>query len=199
MSSGPAGGAPANVDEGRVEADLRDILDRLDLRLGRWRQAFGCSTFLLGPVGFVVLLVATELRWWVSLLCAGGAFVAAQIFGAIFESLLTGAARRQFDRGFPPGSPARPVAESVLAEMETPQHAEQKLQERLAAESPDRIIRRRGGGATAEQAVQAALDQLQGGPQVAPPAPAAPPPARPGGYYDYIPLEIRPPEDEKKA
>jgi len=174
-------------DDRSVEEALRRILEPLDRHLDRVNRAFALALILVIPGVFLILWLypGSQIQGRHALGWAIGAFVLVVLLGLGWDALVARLARRRFDRHFPHGSPARAAALRVLAEMETPNRAEEKLREALSSGSPDRIVRRREAGAAGEAAP---------GPLNAPPA-AGP---RPGGYYDYIPLEPRTGEGQKQ-
>lgn len=170
--------ASPGQDERSVEEALRQILEWLDRHLDYIHRAFALALILVIPGVFLILWLPNfEISGRRALGWAIGAFVLVVLVGIGWDALIARLARRRFDRAFPQGAAARAAALRVLPEMQTPNRAEEKLREALESASPDRIIRRREGAADAPLGLDRA----------APPA-AGP---RPGGYYDYIPLEPR--------
>ncbi|MFO0881748.1 MAG: hypothetical protein U0840_31000 [Gemmataceae bacterium] len=175
----------SQVDERPVEAALRNILDLLDRQLS--------AVALLFPLVIATVLPAVFFTSWLlfdwtarrALVLAGGSCCGLFAMNLAWEILVTRWALRQFEKRFPAQAPERAVALQILSEMETPSHAEEKLRTMLASISPDRIIRHRRQATEThpETTLPTSLEQ---------PGMPASAGARPGGYYDYIPLEPRP-------
>jgi hypothetical protein len=184
MSSSPP-------NDAAIEIGVRDLLGALDSWLGTFSILAGLSLLLFVPGCFFLSML--YLAWYTAV---GGTllvFFGITVAGMSLEEIRIRRAARQFNARFPPGSPARPLALRVLSQNEYPHKAEQRLLAQLNES--------RQSGATPEQAVQAALDQLGGAaPPPATPSstPTGPQPTRPGGYYDYIPLELPPSAGEPK-
>lgn len=187
----------AERDDREIEKGLRTILDPLDRYLNLGNFALGFALVVIVPTTFLTLWLSEVTSGKYAAGWAGGAFVIVVIFGVSWDTLIAWRARLQFDRRFPAGHPTRAQALLILNEMETPSKGEERLRESLQAASPERIIRHRRG--IAEQELEEGLNPPEPPRPVSPP-PIATPPARPGGYYDYIPLEPRsspPPEEER--
>jgi hypothetical protein len=186
---------PTGLDERPVEEALRQILDPLDRQLEYGRTLLAAALMLVVPALFLWLWLVKDELAIRALGWSGLGFGLLLVLGFGWELLMERVVRRRFERRFPAGSPARAVALRILAQMETPSKAEEKLRDLLAATSPDRIVRHRPPEAPAPL--------LELPPEVPEPPPAPPasqdtnPAPRPGGYYDYIPLEPRSAEDEK--
>jgi hypothetical protein len=202
-----------------IERDLREILSRLDRALHRANAALGWTVVLGGLGTFFLQWVARDQSFKTSFASGAGLCVLAAFLGSCVDEAMVWRGRSRFNTRFPPDSPDRTRALAMLDEMESPNKAEVKLRESLLGSDPSRIVRRRTGPAP-EQQIDAALAGLAGGqspasaavttqPAAAPVSPAPAPvssPAtsvpgqRPGGYYDYVPLEL--PRDnpaDKKA
>lgn len=182
-----------------VELALREILEPLDRQLARVAALLPLALVTLVPLVFFSLWLGADLSGRHSLVMAGGACCAIVAMYLVWELLTSRLARWRFDRCFPPGTAARAIALAILSEMETPSKAEEKLRVALASVSSDRIIRHRRSSATRFPEVafpttglpldlpapsSSAQVQVGSSPPVAPSK-------RPGGYYDYIPLEPR--------
>jgi hypothetical protein len=195
--------SPGPSDDSAIETALREMLAPLDRRLGTVATTAGLALIFGCPGVGLVLWLGTD--WvWTSLLVAFGVFCCVVAAGMYAEHHLGRWALRQFDTRFPPDSPHREQAIRILGEMESPNKAERKLLEYLEQGTPGGGIIRRRPGPSPEQVIDATLHP--GTP--APPPPATPPVAqepapgakKPGGYYDYIPLELPPsphPDDKK--
>lgn len=170
------------ADERSVETTLRNILESLDAQLAWMTMVFPLALVTIVPLVFFLLWLVVDETVRHSLVKAGGVCCALVALYLTWELIASRLARYRFDSRFPPGSPDRAVALRILAEMETPSKAEETLRVALASSSPDRIVRHRREKDDAPDA-----PPVQGGA-----AGAAP---RPGGYYDYIPLEPRPADD----
>ena len=175
-------------DEHLVEKGLRDILEPLDRQLARVTMLFPLALVTVAPTVFCVLWFIVDETGRRSLVITAGACCALIALYLCWEILAARIARWRFDRRFPPGAPGRTIALEILTEMETPSKAADTLRDALNCTSPERIVRHKKG-----------MPDLP--PPVAPPAMDSPPPSddavplpRPGGYYDYIPLEPRPRE-----
>jgi hypothetical protein len=177
---------PLVTDERPVERALREILEPLD------RQFARVTAFL--PLGLVTILPGVFFASWLgldfsirrSLIVAGGAFCVLVAIYLAWEIAVARLARRRFDRRFPSGTPQRSAALHMLFEMESPSRAEDKLRVALGSSSPDRIVRRRPANEVPVAWPPSSSEGVP--PQVADLQPTP----RPGGYYDYIPLEPRP-------
>ena len=176
------------TDEKPVEQGLREILDPLDRSLAQVTAFLPLGLVTIVPFVFFIFWLFFELTGRRSLVLAGGVFCALVAVYLTWEIAVARLARLRFDHRFPPGTPQRSTALHMLFEMETPSKAEDKLRVALASSSPDRIVRRR-------PPVTAEVPALWTPPQLdeTTPVPLADPtpPPRPGGYYDYIPLEPR--------
>jgi hypothetical protein len=200
---------PASVNEAEVERAVREILAPLDRGIEWLNNLMAGLWFCVVTPGVTILLMwQFGFSVWGAMSCGffGGLIGLVVIFMNL-EGILARRALRHFERRFPEGSPERPVARTILDEMETPSKAEQKLRELLQAATPaERIVRHRR--ADPEAGVDAALNQVPPATSAAsaasPPTPA-PPPIMPkpaaGGIYDYIPLKPReaPPGGDKPA
>jgi hypothetical protein len=180
---------PAGQNERAVENELREILEPLDRQLARVTMLFPLALVTVAPTIFCLLWFVVDETGRRSLVLTGGACCALIALYLCWEILAARVARWRFDRRFPPGSPARALALQILMEMETPSKAEDTLRSALACSSPDRIVRHRKG--TSEEPAPAAPEQ-------SPPAGDAATAPRPGGYYDYIPLEPRSRDEARK-
>jgi hypothetical protein len=175
-------GDPTGHDERTIESALRDILEPLDRQIARVTMLLPLALVIAAPTIFCVLWFVVDETGRRSLVMTGGACCTLIALYLCWEMLAARLARWRFDRRFPPGSPLRALALHILAEMETPSKAADDLRSALACSSPDRIVRHR----------KRPTDELTLLPEQTPPdgVPAQAP--RPGGYYDYIPLEPRP-------
>ena len=184
-------------DERKVEEALRAILDPLDRYLTGGSFVFGLALALLAPATFLILWVGQFTDGRVALGCAAGVFALVVVTGFACDGLAAYIARRRFNRSFPFGSADRAVALRILVEMETPSKGEERLRQALQATSPERIVRHR------RDYPNQAHEPTWTGNETLPETPALPSsdaPSRPGGYYDYIPLEPRcAPPDEREA
>ncbi len=187
-------------DEALVEQALRDILDSLDRHLERGRTLLAGALVLVVPAAFLLLYLLAGVRAPVALgwgILALGGLVA---LGLGWEMLAERFVCWRFNRRFPEGSASRPIALRILGQMETPCRAEEKLREALSSGSPGRIVRHQPQ-LPGPAEVAPLLELPPEHPAPAPAAPAAPSPAtpRPGGYYDYIPLEPRTGDDRAEG
>ena len=184
-------------DERPVEKALRELLDPLDRHLERGRTLLAGALVLVVPAAFLLLWLVWDMA---GKFAAGWAVVALGVLvvlGLGWEMVMERLVRWRFDRRFPHGSVTRGVALRILSQMETPNKAEEKLRGVLSSTSPERIVRHRSGSADEQPLPLLELPPAQPEPPV---PPASTPPStnkatRPGGYYDYIPLEPRPVED----
>ena len=177
------------TDEKPVEQGLREILDPLDRQLAQVTAFLPLGLVTIVPIVFFILWLFLDMTGRRSLVLSGGVFCALVAIYLTWEIAVARMARRRFDRRFPPGTPQRSTALHMLFEMETPSKAEDKLRVALASSSPDRIVRRRPPEGT-DSSVNWNPPQLDE--EAPPPSTIDPTPTpRPGGYYDYIPLEPR--------
>lgn len=174
MSSPPGG------DDRSVETALRDILDPLDRRLAQVSAFFPLVLVTVVPLCFFGIWFGLDTSGRRAFALAAGPCCVLLALYLGWELLSSRLALRRFNRRFPPGSAERCVALRILAEMRTPTRAEEKLRLALASTSPDRIVR-----------ASAAAPRVE--PLAGPHTAIGPPEGarRPGGYYDYIPLEPR--------
>ncbi|MFO0928345.1 MAG: hypothetical protein U0736_15115 [Gemmataceae bacterium] len=177
MSSPPGG------DDRSVETALRDILEPLDRRLARVSAVFPLVLVTVLPAFFFAVWIGLDMSGRRAFALSAGPCCLLLAFYLGWELLSSRLALGRFNRRFPPGSAERGTALRILAEMRTPTRAEEKLRLALAATSPDRIIR--------EPA------RPMGEPLAGPHAPVGEA-RRPGGYYDYIPLEPRSEASEQR-
>ncbi len=188
------------LDERPVEEALRKILEPLDRQLARAAMLVPLALVTVVPIVFFTLWLYHDWTGRRALITAGGACCALAALYMSWEIVAARVARWRFDRRFPPGTPARALALRILYEMETPSKAEEKLRVALASSSPDRIVRHRRGVESPSTVVAGPSTIATPGPEPSPPATVqvqpgsaagADPGPRPGGYYDYIPLEPR--------
>ena len=182
-------------DEKPVEQGLRDILAPLDRQIARVTAFLPLALVTLVPLVFFFFWLGLELTGRRSLVLAGGAFCALVAVYLAWEIVVARLARRRFDHHFPPGTPQRSIAMHMLFEMESPSKAEDKLRAALAGSSPDRIVRRRPAVNETPVAWSAPLLEDETPIRAVDPTPTP----RPGGYYDYIPLEPRPNESNRSG
>ena len=114
--------ANPGISERRVRREARRIVDDLDRKIDALQTTLGCSALLL-PLGlFPYLWKIQEMVWWKSALWAlGGGFALLMTTAIAFigvESRLAEKAVRRFNLRFPERSPHRPLAESMLADVE---------------------------------------------------------------------------------
>jgi hypothetical protein len=184
---------PTNLDERVVEKDLRAILDPLDRQLARLTMLFPLALVTIVPIFFFILWLGVQEPGRRALVMSGGAFFVIIAIYLCWEILLSRLALARFDRRFPPTTPERALALRILTEMETPNKAEETLRAGLACYSPDRIVRHRRNAP--DQPIET-LPMNQGSDTQPLHLPADPNLGRrPGGYYDYIPLEPRPKDE----
>jgi hypothetical protein len=175
---------PASAGEAQVEDAVRDILGSLDRRLGQIPVAMGLSFVVGCPAVVLLLRFVFHLTWGASLPAAFLVLLAVIVLGVGLADWLARRAAARFLERFPAGSLQRTLALGVLAQLEYPSRAPAMLQQALEAAGI-----RRPPGPPVEHQLQAALDPPGGTPaQPPPPAPAGPAP--PGGYYDYVPLDL---------
>lgn len=191
------------TDDRPVEEALREVLEPLDRQLARVSLLLPLAVVTIVPAFFFYLWLGCDYTGRRALIISGGGCCGLIAMYLSWEILASRLALRRFDRRFPPATPARAVALRVLGEMVTPSRAEEKLRVALACSSADRIVRQRRTPADTP-----APDTIF----LSPPtvvAPTGPPHIislpdtatvpvngqsggrRPGGYYDYIPLEPR--------
>lgn len=173
----------AGLDERPVEEALRTILDALDRQLARAAMLFPLTLLTLLPLVFFGFWLGLDWTARRSVVLAGGAGCALLVGHLTWEMLVTRWALWRFERQFPAYSPSRMLALRILGELETPSRAEEKLRLMLSSFSLDRIVRHRREGEASP------LETPPPVTETTPPAEMAP---RPGGYYDYMPLEPRP-------
>ena len=179
---------PVDHDERAVEKGLRDILEPLDRQLARVTMLFPLALVTVAPTVFCVLWFIVDETGRRSLVITAGACCALIAMYLCWEIFAARIARWRFDRRFPPGHPGRALALEILTEMETPSKAADTLRDALNCTSPDRIVRHRKGADFPPPVASSPP------PDAPPPSDDAVPVPRPGGYYDYIPLEPRPRE-----
>jgi hypothetical protein len=188
---------PFVTDEKPVERALREILAPLDRQLARVTAFLPLGLVTIVPGVFFVFWLIIDLTGRRSLVLAGGAFCALVAIYLAWEIAVARMARWRFDHRFPSGTPQRSAALHMLFEMESPSKAEDKLRVALASSSADRIVRRRPASDAPvawttplndDTTPQAAIGN---GDTTTQPAIGSTPTPRPGGYYDYIPLEPR--------
>lgn len=189
-------------DDREIEQALRAILDPLDRHLNLGNLALGFALVVIVPATFLILWLGELTNGKYAAGWAGGAFVIIVLLGVSWDSMVGWSARRHFNRLFPLGHPKRAVAFRMLNEMETPSKGEEKLRESLQAASPERIIRHHRDHP--DKAIEDGEKPIDAPSPASSVSSALPPPVpphvRPGGYYDYIPLEPRvaPPLEEEK-
>jgi hypothetical protein len=188
-------------DDPSVEQALRELLDPLDRHLERGRTLLAGALVLVVPAMFLLLWLVFKYEGKFALGWGIVAFAALLVLGLSWELLIGWLVCRRFNRCFPHGTATRSTALRILAEMETPSKAEEKLRGVLASAAPERIVRHRPSpAATAEAHEKPPLLELPPArPDLTPSPTIHPAPTtnatRPGGYYDYIPLEPRASED----
>jgi hypothetical protein len=174
------------ADDRPVEQALRELLAPLDRHLERGRSLLAAA-LVLAPAPFILLwllsfIEAKHAAGWSVL-----AFVVLVLAGLGWELLMERLVRRRFERRFPADSSERDAALRILNEIETPTRIEEKLRDALSV-SAQRVARHPPEYAPSEQP----QPLLELPPEQPPPRSEAPPAAassKPGGYYDYIPLE----------
>jgi hypothetical protein len=178
-------------DDRLVEEKLRQILEPYDRHLDRLATIQSLALVVVVPATFLCLWLLMDMMAKHALGWAAVGFGTTVVLALGWDALVTRLACRRFDRYFPHDSPVRGVAVRILSEMQTPSRIEEKLREKVPSAAPARIVRH-----------SHASGQSPGTSPAAPVPPALPPvtpdPAtgqRPGGYYDYIPLEPRTPEE----
>jgi hypothetical protein len=191
----PVQAPPAGTDEEQVEQVLRSIVGPLNRRLNRIYMLVGGLVVTATPLGVAVL--GQVLSWWTAVLVGVSfAFGLLATLGLALENRAGRGAAREFNRHFPVGGPRRALAIVILAQLRTRSKAEDKLQATLTALAPEEWVFR-------VKPTDPDLDLKGGlaplGEGSLPQQPAAPsaatdrdsPVGRPGGAYDYIPLEPR--------
>lgn len=190
------------TDDLPVENALREILEPLDRQLARVSMFLPLALVTIVPAVFFILWLGFDMTGRRALVMSGGSCCALVAFYLTWEILVCRVALRRFDRCFPPGSAGRTAALKMLVEMVTPSRAEEKLRVALASSSPDRIIRQRP--TEKPPAMDTVSLDAPGTPgeadtnviHLAERTPLLPG-RRPGGYYDYIPLEPRSAEQDR--
>lgn len=185
------------TDERTVETALREILEPLDRQLARVTMFFPLALVTIVPTVFFILWLGYDFTGRRALVMSGGVCCSLVALYLSWEILASRLALRRFDRRFPPTTPARAIALGILTEMETPSKAEEKLRTALASISPDRIVRHRREPQDHTDtlpigSISTDPPTIKVGPSPQPSEEADDSGRRPGGYYDYIPLEPRP-------
>ncbi len=220
----PSPPGPASPSEQRIEEQLRAFLFQLIQAVDRWNAALGLAILIVFPVG--ILLVAHygfDWGFWQSVLYGGliwlGLVIVLVVLSIRDENAKLRRAAADFDRAYPPGSPARETALGILRELESPSKTERKLLNVIMGGTPDAapdslfIVRRRPGSAeeeiseqlgelvaptapnnpaaSAQAFPQTAVPPVEPFPAAGPPSPpaAVPPPQKSSGRFDFIPLE----------
>jgi hypothetical protein len=160
-----------------VQNDLVEIVKTCEWQLRAANIATGGGLLL----GVVVIWVVISWRQTPAHLAAAvgltfGCLIASGFIGLGLTNLVVYAAVARFNYEFPPDSPRRPEALEMLAGLDSPYQAAQKIRTALGV-TP-------GPAVSPEVAIQAALDQL------AAPGPQAP--AHPAGPADPAPLHLGP-------
>jgi hypothetical protein len=199
MVASPRPASQASTPEGRIQADLVDIVKGCEQQLRVATIAIGGLCLL----GVVIIWVAMPFRQSPGHL--GGAV--AMTFGCLIlcgmialglDNAIVSFAAAQFNLRFPQGTARRPVALEMLASLHSPHQAAQKIQTRLGLAPGTQV--------SPEAQLQAGLDQLEPTPTVptavGPAVPQDPSPLHLGpsasssgppdkGDPDYIPLEVK--------
>jgi hypothetical protein len=182
------------LNESSIERALRDILEPLDRHLERGNTFLAAALLGIVPTTFFVLWLIFDLSGKHALGWAALAFGVVIVLGVCWDAVVARLARWRFNSRFPFGSPEREAALRILDEMETPSKAEERLRSMLSRSSVHRVVRRRQETALPPADAVPAIDPV---PPTAPlKAPQTPPPPGKGGYYDYIPLELRQRQEE---
>ncbi len=178
--------APPTLDDRSIERTLRAILEPLDRHLEWGNTLLAAALVGVVPVLFLPLWLLSPLG---AKLAAGWSLVAfflVIVLGVTWDALVARLALWRFNRHFPEGTPARDAALAVLAEMESPSKAEERL--RVGLQRPaNRVVRRRRDTGPPPADAVPAIDPTPPANPIRAPLPVPPP--RQGGYYDYIPLE----------
>lgn len=180
------------MDERSVEQGLRDILEPLDAHLDWASTLLAASLVGIVPAVFLLLWLVLEFSGKFALGWAAVAFLGVVLAGIVWDWMLSRMARWRFDYRFPRQSAEREAALRLLAEMESPTKAEERLRDSLSRGSIRRVVRKPAP----------ALPPIDAVPAIDPVPPAVPPsragmkplPPQQGGYADYIPLQPRTPE-----
>ena len=185
---------PPIADEKPVEQALREILEPLDRQLARVSAFLPLCLVTIVPLVFFGFWLGLEMTGRRSIVLAGGVLCALVATYLTYEIVSARLARWRFDQRFPPGTPQRATAMHMLFEMESPSKAEDKLRVALASSSPDRIVRRRPADTNEPPPVWSppTIETISDGTIVDPHLTP-----KPGGYYDYIPLEPRHTDSER--
>lgn len=177
--------ASAGPDDSRVEQALRELLAPLDRHLEFGRTLLAAA-LVLAPAPFILLWLLSQIEAKTAAGWSVLAFGLLVLIGFGWEVLMGRFVRWRFDRRFPAGSAARTMALHVLSEIQSPNKVEEKLRDALGGPGQG-IIRHRPGPASTHEPLP--LLGLPPQEEVRPAAPPAAASSRPGGYYDYIPLE----------
>jgi hypothetical protein len=184
-----------SLDDRSIERQLRAVLEPLDRHLEWGGTLLAAALVGVVPATFLSLWLLSPLGAKQALGWSVAAFLVVLVVGIAWDTLAARLAAWRFNRKFPEGSLAREAAMVVLAEMESPSKAEERLRASLLRSSRRVIRHRHGRGGPPADAVPAIDPAPPARPIRAPLLP--PPPRRGGGYHDYIPLE--PPEKPPEA
>jgi hypothetical protein len=169
--------------EGPVEQALRELLAPLDRHLERGRTVLAAA-LVLAPAPFILLWLLSVIEAKTAAGWSVLEFGVLVLAGLGWEALMGRFVRWRFDRRFPDGSEARSAALRILGQIETPNKVEEKLLDALGAAGQG--FRRRPETEEPPPLLELPPQEPEARPAAPGPAPTA---ARPGGYYDYIPLE----------
>lgn len=176
---------PPGLSERKVRREARRIVDQLDRFMENAYAVLGCSALIAGIAAFPFCWKFLDHTWWQATLWAFGvlvvSFVAVAVIGLWLESRSWRKAVRRFDLRFPEGSPHRPIAESMVADVEPRNDAVKAFLEHVLAQ-PLPATAPPGG---AEVATPSPIEPRRR-PRTLPSAPAGPPQPQ----NATIPLEL---------
>ncbi|MBY0228505.1 MAG: hypothetical protein K2W96_04415, partial [Gemmataceae bacterium] len=143
------------MEERSVEQGLRDILEPLDAHLDWANTLLAAALVGIVPAVFLLLWLVLEFSGKHALGWAAASFLAVVLAGIAWDWTLSRLARWRFDWRFPRGSTEREAALRMLAEMESPSKAEERLRDSLSRGSIRRVVRRPSPALPAADAVPA--------------------------------------------